>query len=135
MFKSGVREFIEEIESHCQLRAIATFLNSDGEAIIYELRRYGDSILYGRHSKNRDQLITEIIEGSDPVGSMVLRCFTPEIDSLTKLPIKELRGYVLRGNGYDIEFEKLPPETMFACQNTDAKTGEPLPLEQSVKYC
>lgn len=135
MFKSGVRRFLEEIESHCQDRAIATFLNSEGEAIIYELRRNGNNITYGQYSRNRDHLIVELVEGSDPVASMVLRCFTPEIDTLTKLPIKELRGYVLRGNGYDIEFEKLPPETMFACQNTDAQTGEPLPLEQSVKYC
>lgn len=135
MFKSGIGEFIQEIESHCQNRAIATFLNSDGEAIIYNLERKGNRITYGRTSPSQSNIITELVKGSNPVASMVLRCFTSEVDPMTQLPIKELRGYVLRGNGDDLEFEKLPPETMFACQNTDAQTGEPLPLEQSVKYC
>ncbi len=54
---------------------------------------------------------------------------------MTQLPIKELRGYLLTATGDRLKLETISPETMFACQNTDAQTGEPLALEQSVRYC
>ncbi len=135
MFRQDIEEFLAEIESHCYQHSIVTFLKSDGEVSIYDLELFGNIFLYNRHPKNRKKFISELLNYSTPVGSVVLRSFTAEIDQLTKFPVKELRGYVLRGYEHYLAFEKLPPETMFACQNTDAETGGPLPLEQSVKYC
>jgi hypothetical protein len=100
-----------------------------------QLKRQGRRIRYGETWGTKELFVAKLSRGCNPSGSLVLRSFTAEIDELTQLPIKELRGYVLTGRGNDLEFEKLPANVMFACQNTDAETGEPLPLEQAVRYC
>lgn len=135
MTPSGVRLFLAELESHCNSSAIATFLNSDGESFAIDLNRQGHKVTYGTDLDIKEFFVAKLLGGCQPHGSLILRSFTPDIDEFTQLPIKELRGYVLQGTGNDLEFEKLPPKVMFACHNTDAQTGEPLPLEQSVRYC
>lgn len=135
MLIPGVSSFLQELESHCDTTAIATFLNSDGEPLVITLRRQGKQIIYDDYWGEKEVFAAKLLVGCNPSGSLVLRSFTPEIDEFTQLPIKELRGYILKGNGDDLEFEKLPPNAMFACHNTNAETGEPLPLEQSVRYC
>lgn len=130
-----LEQFLTEIESHCQSKAIATFLSSEGEPFVVDLQRKGDRITYGYQRGVKELFLAKLRNGTNPSGSLVLRSFTSEIDEFTQLPIKELRGYVLQRQGNNLEFEKLSPEVMFACQNTDTKTGEPLPLEQSVRYC
>jgi hypothetical protein len=92
-------------------------------------------VRYGDKPGVKEFFLTLLASQCQPTGSLVLRSFTAETDPLTKLPVKELRGYLLDRQGNRLEFEKLSPEMMFACQNTDAETGEPLPLEQSVRYC
>lgn len=47
------------------------------------------------------------------------------------IPTKELRMFFLPASGQVI---KLTPEECFACHNTDAQTGGPLPIEQDVKF-
>lgn len=131
----GVRSFLEELESHCCLRAIATFLDSDGEPLVINLKRQGSHVAYGEHWGIKELFVAKLLVGCQPSGSLILRSFTPEIDEFTRLPIKELRGYILKGQDDDLEFEKLSPTAMFACHNTDAETGEPLPLEQAIRYC
>lgn len=131
----GVRSFLQELESHCYSLTIATLLDASGESMAVELNRQGRRIRYGEHWGTKELFIAKLSRGCNPSGSLVLRSFTDEIDELTQLPIKELRGYVLISRGNDLEFEKLPANVMFACQNTDAETGEPLPLEQAVRYC
>lgn len=132
---SGVELFLQELESHCSSMAIATFLDSDGEPFVINLERQDSQITYGEEWGIKELFIAKLLTGCNPSGSLVLRSFTSEIDEFTQLPIKELRGYVLQANGDELDFEKLPPNVMFACHNTDAETGEPLPLEQSVRYC
>jgi hypothetical protein len=132
---ASVTQFLEEIESHCPKNAILTFLGSDGESFVVDLQREGDQINYGYQWGIKELLISKLLSRTEPVASVILRSFLPEIDELTQLPIKELRGYVLKRQGSELEYEKLSPELMFACQNTDAETGNPLPLETSVRYC
>jgi hypothetical protein len=135
MKMQGLNEFLEELESHCHSKAIATFVGSDGDGFVVDLERKGNRVRYGYEPEVKELFVTQLASRCKPAGSLVLRSFTSETDSLTKLPIKELRGYVIQREGNRLEFEKLSPEMMFACQNTDAQTGEPLPLEQAVKYC
>lgn len=130
-----VRMFLQELESHCFSIAIATFLDSDGKPMVIALKREGERVLYGDMWGAKELFIAKLLVGCQPSASLILRSFTSETDELTQLPIKELRGYVLKGNGDNLEFEKLSPNAMFACHNTDAKTGEPLPLEQAIRYC
>ncbi|WP_017721788.1 hypothetical protein [Kamptonema formosum] len=131
----GVKEFLEELESHCHSKAIATFAGSDGDGFVIDMERKGHQVRYGYEPGVRELFATKLGSRCEPGGSLVLRSFTSETDPLTKLPVKELRGYILQREGNRLEFQKLSPEMMFACQNTDAETGEPLPLEQSVRYC
>lgn len=132
---ASVNQFLEEIESHCPNNAILTFLGSDGESFVLDLKREGDQVNYGYQWGIKELLISKLLSKTEPVASVILRSFLSEIDELTHLPIKELRGYVLKRHGSELEYEKLSPELMFACQNTDAETGNPLPLETSVRYC
>ncbi|MBW4647685.1 MAG: hypothetical protein KME06_03155 [Kastovskya adunca ATA6-11-RM4] len=131
----GLTEFLQELESHCHTQAIATFLNGQGESLGIELTRHRQWVEYGEHHTSKALFMAKLINGCEPVASLILRSLTSEIDELTQLPIKEIRGYILQRHGDDLSFEKLPPTTMFACHNTDAETGEVLPLEQSVRYC
>ena len=131
----GVRSFLQELESHCDSIAIITFLDSDGQSWVIDLKRQGHKVSYGAACESKELFVAKLIVGCQPYGSLILRSFTSDMDEFTKLPIKELRGYMLKGDGKDLEFEKLSPNEMFACHNTDAQTREPLPLEQSVRYC
>jgi hypothetical protein len=131
----GVSSFLQELESHCHSCAIATFLDSHGDPLVINLKRRGQQVNYGQYWGTKELFVAKLLVGCQPSGSLILRSFTSEVDEYTQLPIKELRGYVLKGYRDDLEFEKLPPSVMFACHNTNAETGEPLPLEQSVRYC
>ncbi len=135
MLVPGVRSFLQELESHCGSKAIVTFLDGDGKPMVITLKRQGQEIAYGDNWGTKELFISKLSFDCNPSASLILRSFTEEIDELTQLPIKELRGYILRGDGDDLDFEKLSPSAMFACHNTDARTGEPLALEQSVRYC
>ncbi len=127
--------FLQELESHCSSTAIATFLGSDGQPFVVDMNREAGRVTYGYHKTIKKIFMGKLMDGCNPSASLILRSFTSEIDEFTQLPYKELRGYLLRREGNNLEFEKISPELMFAYQNTDAKTGEPLSLEQSVRYC
>lgn len=131
----GMSSFLYELESYCFSVAIVTFLDSNSEPMVITLTRQGQQVTYGDEWGIKELFISKLLWDCNPSGSLILRSFTEEIDEFTQLPIKELRGYILKGDGDDLEFEKLSPKAMFACHNTDAQTGEPLALEQSVRYC
>lgn len=131
----GLKRFLQELESYCKSTAIATFVGSEGKPFVVDLKRQGDRVKYGYQIGIKELFIAKLLNNCNPTGSLILRSFTEEIDEFTQLPIKELRGYVLQWQGDALEFEKLSPEMMFACHNTNAETGEPIALEQSVRYC
>lgn len=131
----GLKRFLEELESHCKSTAIATFVGNEGKPFVVDIKRQGDRVTYGYNRGIKELFINNLLGSCNPNGSLILRSFTSEIDEFTQLPIKELRGYMLNLEDSALEFEKLSPEMMFACHNTDAQTGEPLALEQSVRYC
>jgi hypothetical protein len=135
MIEHSLLNFLQELESHCYSTAIATFLNSDGEVFVVDLQRKKQTVKYGYQPYIKQLFLTKLAKGVKTHASVILRSFTAEIDEFTNLPIKELRGYLLRREDDDVLFDKLSPSMMFACHNTDAATGEPRPLEQSVKYC
>lgn len=135
MIENSLSFLFSELESHCHSSAILTFLDSEGEVFIIDLNRKGNKVKYGYEIGVKEQLILSLVNGVTSNASIILRSFTNEIDQYTNLPIKELRGYLLKREGNGIEFEKLSSNMMFACHNTDAETGQPRSLEQSVRYC
>lgn len=135
MESPGVQAFLQELELHCLNYAIATFVDGNSEPFVIHLTRQEEVVSYGEHWGTKELFTAKLLVSCKPSASLILRSFTLEIDEFTQLVIKELRGYILTSNGNDLAFEKLTPKEMFACHNTDAETGEPLPLEQSVRYC
>ena len=135
MIQNSVSSLLQELESHCNSTAIATFLDSDGEVFVVDLTRRKTRVDYGYHKGVKEQFMFKLLKGVKTQASIILRSFTDDIDQYTNLPIKELRGYILIRNGDSIEFNQITPQMMFACHNTDAKTGKPRALEQSVRYC
>ena len=69
------------------------------------------------------------------VLSVILRSFTNLHDSDSKLPIKELRGYVLSLEEGEIDVIPLSAEELFESYGKDASTGKKLPLQPAVIYC
>jgi hypothetical protein len=65
----------------------------------------------------------------------LLRSFTAEKDPESKLPVKEIRGYVIVVAEQDITYQKLLPDDMFWASTTDARTGERISMEKAVRYC
>jgi len=135
MIQHSLSLFLFELESHCYSTAIITFVDSEGEVLIIDLTRKYHQVRYGYQVDVKKQFMLRLANGVKTNASLILRSFTDEIDQYTNLPIKELRGYVLQRYGYSLEFQKLSPSMMFACHNTDAQTGKPMSLEQSVRYC
>jgi hypothetical protein len=102
---------------------------------VVDLERKKQKVIYGYQKGVKELFILRLSEGIRSQGSIILRSFTDEIDEYTNLPIKELRGYILQKEDDRINFTKISAKMMFACHNTDAQTGEPRSLEQSVRYC
>lgn len=135
MIQHSLSPLFLELESHCNSTAILTFLDSEGEVFVVDLMKKHNRVNYGYQKGIKELFILRLVKGVTSQGSIILRSFTDEIDQYTNLPMKELRGYLLRREGDRIEFDKLSPNMMFACHNTDAETGQPRALEQSVRYC
>lgn len=135
MIQNSLSSLLFELESHCNSSAIVTFLDSDGEVFVVDLERKKNQVQYGYQKGVKEQFMLRLLQGVKSQGSIILRSFTDEVDQYTNLPIKELRGYILRKDDDRIEFTKISAKMMFACHNTDAQTGEPRSLEQSVRYC
>ncbi|WP_017293876.1 hypothetical protein [Geminocystis herdmanii] len=135
MIQNSLSSLLFELESHCNSSAIVTFLDSDGEVFVVDLERKKQKVIYGYQKGVRELFMLRLSKGVKNQGSIILRSFTDEVDEYTNLPIKELRGYILQKEDDRIEFTKISAKMMFACHNTDAETGEPRSLEQSVRYC
>ena len=50
------------------------------------------------------------------------------------IPYKQIRMYVVQRSSGGYLIEKLSPETAFSCMNTDANTGEFLPMDRTLIY-
>lgn len=135
MIQNSLSSLLFELESYCNSSAIVTFLDSDGEVFVVDLERKKQKVIYGYQKGVKELFMLRLLKGVKDQASIILRSFTDEIDEYTNLPIKELRGYILHREDDRIEFTKISAKMMFACHNTDAQTGEPRSLEQSVRYC
>jgi hypothetical protein len=65
----------------------------------------------------------------------VLRSFTRRYDRRTGLPVKQVRGFLLKRSGGGLKLERVPLEELIWANTTDPETGERLPPEPSVEYC
>lgn len=127
----NLNKLLEELESFCYTTAIATQVGYDGGQFVVNLRRKGQRVIYGHEPGTREAFMLSILKG----GSLLLRSFTAEKDPENKLPVKEIRGYVIVVAEQDITYQKLLPDDMFWASTTDARTGERISMEKAVRYC
>ncbi|MGC8571915.1 MAG: hypothetical protein ACP5LH_01375 [Candidatus Micrarchaeia archaeon] len=69
------------------------------------------------------------------ICGVILRSFLDKIDDVTKLPFKEIRGYVIEHKKNNIKFKQLSAREVANACSTKAGTNEPLMPEESVIYC
>ncbi|MEM3944536.1 MAG: hypothetical protein QXO02_09600 [Thermofilaceae archaeon] len=67
--------------------------------------------------------------------SVILRSFREEVDELTGLPVKEIRGYVLALRGGELSFTQLSAKEVLEVSTADPLTGRRLEPEPAVVYC
>jgi hypothetical protein len=120
---------LEEIESYCYSDAKLTLLTTDKSYYVLDLEREEDnSISYGTNPEDKFNFLLNLPKG----GVLIIRSYTTELDYETGLPLKELRGMVIKP---DLSFIWLNPKALFNALYTDPNTGEELPIEPAVRYC
>jgi hypothetical protein len=128
-----VKQFLQELESHCETSAIITL--SSGFAI--DIKRTRRGIKYGYQPSHKLLLLGKLHE----TLGIVLRSFKRETVEIVnakgqtmEIPVKALRMYFIDPRDKQLNVCKVTPEACFAAQNTDAKTRETLPLETGIDY-
>lgn len=132
-----MKKLIADIEYYCYSSAQLTIIGTLVETMTLKFDIFRDEnaeIVYDLDNYYSPKKMLLMFLHSCQTGGIVLRSLTDEIDEKTGLTIKELRGYFF-SNDPDFLFEKQSPTQMFAAQNTDHQTREPLPLESDVRYC
>jgi hypothetical protein len=79
----------------------------DLEAIKWDITRVGQNeFVYGANPRLWPEFYGWFVESlrSNGVLSIILRSFRKEVDELTGLPVKELRGYVVSMSGGKITY-------------------------------
>ena len=103
----------------------------------WDVRRRGGRLYYGYEKAHYLLLIARIywcLENWD-YTSLILRSFTGRRDRRTGLPMKQIRGFLLRRRGKELRLEKIPLDDLIWANTTDPETGERIPPEPSVEYC
>jgi len=161
----GLSELLSELESHVIEEAILTVTGpklarpstwrdlddgvvmamdmglekaGDWEAIKWDMTRIGPSeVVYGANPYLWPEFYRWFVESArlSNVLSIILRSFRREIDDLTGLPVKELRGYVVNMSEGKIMYRQLTARELFEAHTTDPATGERIEPEPAVIYC
>jgi hypothetical protein len=129
-----VEQFLRELESHCETSAIITL--SSGFAI--DIKRTRQGIKYGYQPSHKLLFLSKLHE----TLGVVLRSFKRETVEIInrkgqpmEIPVKALRMYFVDPRDKQLNVCKVTPAACFAAHNTDAQTGETLPLETGIDYC
>ncbi|MFZ8823366.1 MAG: hypothetical protein ACO2O0_04340 [Desulfurococcales archaeon] len=161
----GFKEMLEEIERHIYSTAILTISGTklsrprswgrmpdeiveafgmgldrdeDMEIIKWDARRLKDGfIVYGANPHLWPDFYTWFKESllQSRVLTILLRSFRREIDEITRLPIKEIRGYIARIEGLHLKFTQLSARELLEAYTKDPKTGKALEPEPAVIFC
>ena len=127
--------------NHANGSQVVTFLSeARGWQQAFDVQRRSDnSHEWGNQEFYRLVLATKLINPETYPLSIVVRTFVDERvkveadgGEVIDIPKKEIRMFFLPYFG---ECHQLSSEDVFACMNTHAETGEPLPLDPSLEYC
>lgn len=161
----GLRDFLEEIESHVYENAIFSVLGdrlarprswrnlSDNiiqalniglekigglESMKWDIKKMRNgAVVYGSNPKLWPDFYEWLVESIKMNNNLVviLRSFRKEIDEITKLPVKEIRGYITFIQEGSLRYIQLSAEELLEAYTRDPETGERIKPEPSVIYC
>ncbi len=103
----------------------------------WDIRRKGGRLYYGYEKAHYLLLISRIYWCLENWGyvSLILRSFTEKRDRRTGLPIKQIRGFLLRRYQKELRLERIPLDELIQANTIDPETGERIPPEPLVEYC
>src|ERR1035437_188212 len=116
-----MQDLLLELESNCYSRSIIT---SSEEGISTDLERRGPVVLYGTAPHHKMQLCQDLLKL--PYFGMIQRSFLNETHARTKMPYKELRGYLVENTPDGFEWTKQEPSQVKQDMTTDYSTKEPI---------
>lgn len=162
---AGFREFMEEIERYIYDTAILTISGTklsrprswsgmsdeviesfgmglhraeDIEIIKWDAKRLKDGfVVYGSDPRLWPDFYGWFRESILKSGYLTIfvRSFRSEIDEITKLPVKEIRGYIAYIEGDHLRFTQLSAKELAEAYTKDPRTGEALEPEPAVIFC
>ncbi len=130
---------LNEIESHITDAGIITFVNDFFKsAQIWDIHRKDkNKVIYGAEPKQwplfYQTFFAYLVTSRN--CAIILRSFLTKTDDVTKLPFKEIRGYIVQHNTNDIKFRQLNAREVAYASSTNANTNKPLTPEESIIYC
>jgi predicted transcriptional regulator len=162
---AGLSRLLHELESHVIEKAILTiggpklarpsawrglndsviiamdmglFKDDSGEIIRWDVTRAGPGdVVYGANPHMWPEFYEWFVESArtSRLLSVILRSFRAEVDGLSGLPVKELRGYVVIMDKDKIEYKQLSARELMEAHTTDFTTGKRFEPEPAVIYC
>ncbi|MEM4969791.1 MAG: hypothetical protein QXE01_00900 [Sulfolobales archaeon] len=161
----GFKEFLEEIERHIYSDAILTIAGTklsrprswrdlqnavielynmglekigDQEIIKWDAKKLKDGfVIYGANPRLWPDFYRWFKESllQSKILTILLRSFRKEIDEITGLPIKEIRGYIVHIEGSNLRYTQLSARELLEAHIKDPRTGEKLEPEPAVIFC
>lgn len=131
----GVDGFLQELETHCYSTAIVTLTGKYEHSFVIDLTRTEKGVRYGYALGHKELFLAKLLNSASETAAIILRSFTNAKNPRTGLPLKELRGYVVRALAGRIEFFKISPDEMRDAHCTDSRTGRPIAPEEDVIFC
>lgn len=117
--KIGFNLLMNEIKKYVYSNGIIT-LSSYGYAQSWDVRREDDKLIFGTEPFHTPMFITRIMNllFTNGLVSFILRSFTDKKDNETGLPIKELRGYIVKLENNIIKFDQITLEELITAHTT-----------------
>jgi hypothetical protein len=131
------------LEDKTDETSIVTFNAFSGDwTQAYDVTKQDDgSFVWGTADWHQQVLSAKLVEPKHFPLAIVQRSFirkwtlTIAVNGKKMLmPHKQIRMYVIRISTTGYLIEKLSPEDAFSCMNTDAVTGDCLPMDRTLEY-
>ncbi|MEM0087091.1 MAG: hypothetical protein QW774_01445 [Candidatus Micrarchaeaceae archaeon] len=139
--KPSLDKLLNELESHVYGTAIITFVGArEKEGHIWDAHRQGPNVFFGAEPQQWPAFYITFLDAAiknDGTLVIILRSFLDKRDDITKLPIKELRGYIVDFdlNSGNLNYIQVSARKLAESESIDSVTGKAMQPEPSVVYC
>lgn len=141
--KYDPRVLMKMLEDNTEETSIVTFNTFSGNwAQAYDVTKQVDgSFIWGTLDWHQHVLAARLVNSEWFPLAIVQRSFIRKwiltiapTGKKILIPHKQIRMYVVQISSQGYLIERLSPEDAFSCMNTDATTGEFLPMDRTLEY-